>query len=54
MAVLPPTERVHLGQQGGGDLHEVDAALVDCRREACEIAHHAAAEGGDQVAAVQF
>ncbi len=35
---------VDLGQQGGRDLHEVDAALVDRGREAGEIADHAAAE----------
>ena len=45
---------VDLGQQRGRDLHEVDAALVDRRREAGEVADHPAAEGDDQVAAVQL
>ena len=54
MAVLPPTEEFDLGQQGGRDLHEVDAALVDRRREPGEVADHAAAERDDQVAAVQL
>jgi hypothetical protein len=46
--------RVHLSQQGGRDLNEVDAALVDRRREAREVADHAAAEGCDDVAPVQL
>lgn len=54
MAVLPPTDEVHLGEQGGGDLHEVGAALVDGGGEACEVADHAAAEGHDKVAPVQL
>ncbi len=45
---------IHLGQEGGGDLHEADAALVDGRREAREVAHHAAPEGHDQVAAIKL
>ncbi len=45
---------VDLGQKGGGDLDEIDAALVDRRREAREVADHPAAEGHDQVAAVEL
>jgi hypothetical protein len=45
---------IHLGQEGGGDLDEVDAALVDRGGEAGEVAHHAAAEGDDHVAAVEL
>ena len=45
---------VHLRKQGGRDLHEIDAALVDRRGETGEVAHHAAAEGDDQISAVQF
>ena len=51
---LAADRRIYLGQQGGGDLHEIDAALVDRRREPGQVADHAAAEGHDQVAAVEL
>src|SRR6516164_3975379 len=46
--------RIHLGQQGGGDLYEIDAALEDRGGEAGEIADDSAAEGDDQVTALQL
>ena len=45
---------VHLGQQGGGDLNEVCAALVDGGGEAGEVPDHPAAESDNQVAPVQL
>ena len=44
---------VHLCQQRGGQLHEVDAALVDGRGKAGQVADHPAAQGGDHVPPVQ-
>ena len=46
---LAADRRIHLRQQGRRDLDEVDAALVDRRGEARQIADHAAAEGDHNV-----
>ncbi len=45
---------IDLSQQGGRNLHEADAALIDGRRETGEVADHAAAEGDDQIAAIEL
>ena len=52
IAVLPPTERIDLGEQAGRHLHIGAAALEDRGGEAGEVADHAAAEGDDMVAAL--
>ena len=52
MPVLPPTEEIDLREQCRRDLHEAHPAAKDRGREAGEIAHHAAAEGDDEVAAL--
>ena len=44
---------VHLGEQGGGYLHIIDAAQQDGRSEARKVAHDAAAERQDAAAAVE-
>ena len=44
MPVLPPTERIDLGQQGGRHLDEVDAAQQRRGGKAGEVADHAAAQ----------
>jgi hypothetical protein len=44
---------IDLGKQGRGDLHEAHAAAQDARGKAGQIANHAAAEGDDEVAALQ-
>ncbi len=54
MPVLPPTGGIDLRQQRGRHLHEIDAAAQDRRREAGEIADHAAAERDDQVVALDL
>src|SRR6185437_9328285 len=48
---LAPHRGVDLGEQGGGDLREVDAPLEHARRETGEIADHPAAQRHDQPAA---
>ena len=40
---------IHLCQQAGGNLHEVDAPQIACRRKACHITCHTAAQSHDQV-----
>ena len=44
---------IHHGQQGGGYLHEVDAAHVGCSAKARQVAHHAAAAGHHEVVAAK-
>ena len=46
-AGLAADRRVHLGEERGRHLHERQAAEQRRRREACEVAHHTAAEGDD-------
>ena len=50
---LAADRRIHLGQNRGRDLHKIDAALIDGRRETRQVADHAAAKGGDDIAPVQ-
>src|SRR5205085_9006779 len=45
---------VDLGQQRGRDLHEIDAAAQDRRREPREIAHYTAAECDHQIVALDL
>ena len=45
---------IHRRQQGGGHLHAVDAAHVAGRREAGQVADHAAAQRHGEVGAGQF
>jgi hypothetical protein len=52
-AGLAADRRVHLGQQRGGHLDEVDAPLVDGRRETGHVADHAAAQRHEDCAAVE-
>ena len=47
---LAPHRRIDLGEQAGRDLDEVAAALEDRRREADQIADHAAAQRDDVIA----
>ena len=49
IAVLPPTDRIHLGQQRGGHLDEGHAALVAGRGKADHVADHPSAEGDEVV-----
>ena len=44
---------IDLGQQGGRDLHEIDPAHVERRRQPREVADHPAAQRHDQIAPVQ-
>ena len=44
---------IHLRQQGRRNLNEVDAAHVERRRQAGQVAHDTAAQGHDHVLAVQ-
>ena len=50
---LPADRRVHLGEQRGGELDEVDAAHVGGGHEAREIAHRAAPQRHHGGSAVQ-
>ncbi len=52
-AGLAAHRAVHLGEQGGGHLHERNAAKVDRGEEPGHVAGHAAAQGEDGVAAVK-
>ncbi len=52
-AGLAADRRVNHRQQGGGDVHQPDAALVGGGDEAGQVAHHAAPEGDDRVGAAQ-
>ena len=45
---------IHLRQQRGRHLHEIDAAAQDRRRETGEIADHAAAERDDEIVALDL
>ena len=40
---------VHLGQQGGWNLDEINAAHKGSRAEACQVSDHAAAQGYDGI-----
>ena len=52
-AGLAADRAVDLGEQRRRDLHEAHAAAQDARGEAREVADHAAAEGDDNVAALE-
>ncbi len=53
-AGLAADRRIHLRQQRGRHLHEIHAAAQDRRREAGEIADHAAAERNDEIVALDL
>ena len=50
---LAPYGGIHLGQQGGGDLHEVHPPQDGGGGEPRQIPHHAAAQGRHRVGAGQ-
>jgi len=54
MPVLPPTEESTCASSEVGTCHEIDAAAQDRRREAGEIADHAAAERDDEIVALDL
>ena len=45
---------IHGGKQSRGNLNEADASQIACGGEACQIAHHAAAQSDDHVGAGQL
>ncbi len=53
MPVLPPTDEFHLRQQRRRNLHEADAATQDRRGKSCKVADDAAAQGDDEIAALE-
>jgi hypothetical protein len=51
---LAADRAVDLREEGGGDLDVAAAPLQDCRGEAGQVAHHAAAKGDEMVLAPEF